>query len=439
MFLRLICFFNSWETYFHNLIFHIIAGDSDAESISSRDSSESAISLPSSPEQKRKIKRADTRTASLLVIKNNISTHKSHDILKTISNQGHNNVPVPSQSGVWRKVIKEGKAMEGKIFGKLQNTGYLYCLHFDGKKVQGEEYQVVVLRNPSNEIKLGILRCETGSSKHIYEELRQLINDYNAWKNICMIICDTTAVNTGRLQGVVKLIQDDFMKNGFMKPQYIGCQHHILDLLVKHVMNFLIPEATTKPDLNYSFIDKIVESYIPLQYIYNQGVTVEIEKAENPGWRDDFKFLFELCQAYRNYKNSTQWPRIKWKKLPSLHQARWNSRAIYAVIGYFLLPEWRFTLGSACDFICNEWADAWFRTQHFFETSYSELMSALERTKCEKAIKCLKTHCSVEESIIDIPRSNQIAERAVKLMEELHKKTKNLEYLNLKFIVNNNF
>ena len=71
MFLRLICFFNSWETYFHNLIFHIIAGDSDAESISSRDSSESAISLPSSPEQKRKIKRADTRTASLLVIKNN--------------------------------------------------------------------------------------------------------------------------------------------------------------------------------------------------------------------------------------------------------------------------------------------------------------------------------------------------------------------------------
>ena len=100
MFLRLICFFNSWETYFHNLIFHIIAGDSDAESISSRDSSESAISLPSSPEQKQKIKRADTRTASLLVIKNNISTNKSHDILKTISNQGHNNVPVPSQSGI---------------------------------------------------------------------------------------------------------------------------------------------------------------------------------------------------------------------------------------------------------------------------------------------------------------------------------------------------
>ena len=103
--------------------------------------------------------------------------------------------------------------MKAKILENLQNTGDLYCLHFDGKKVQGEEYQVVVLRNPSNEIKLGILRCETGSSKHIYKELRQLINDYNAWTNICMIICDTTAVNTGRLQGVVKLIQDDFMKN----------------------------------------------------------------------------------------------------------------------------------------------------------------------------------------------------------------------------------
>ena len=69
MFLRLIFFFNTWATYFHNLIFHIIPSDSDAESISSCDSSESAISLPSSPEQKRNIKRADTRTESLLVIK----------------------------------------------------------------------------------------------------------------------------------------------------------------------------------------------------------------------------------------------------------------------------------------------------------------------------------------------------------------------------------
>ena len=76
--------------------------------------------------------------------------------------------------------------MKAKILENLQNTGDLYCRHFNGKKVQGEEYQVVVLRNPSKEIKLGILRCETGSSKHIYEELRQLNNDNNALTNICI-------------------------------------------------------------------------------------------------------------------------------------------------------------------------------------------------------------------------------------------------------------
>ena len=45
----------------------------------------------------------------------------------------------------------------------------------------------------------------------------------------------------------------------------------------------------------------------------------------------------------------------------------------------------------------------------------------------------------VEESLIDIPRSNQNAERAVKLMEELYEKTKKVKFFNLKFIGKNNF
>ena len=53
--------------------------------------------------------------------------------------------------------------MKAKILEKLQDTGDLYCLHFDGKKVQGEEYQVFVWKNPK-EVKLGILRCKSGSS-----------------------------------------------------------------------------------------------------------------------------------------------------------------------------------------------------------------------------------------------------------------------------------
>lgn len=400
---------------------------------SASDSSDSS----SSPECKPKYKRASTATASLLVRRNSISTHKAHDVLATISEQGHD-VPVPSQSGIWKRVLREGEEMKIKIIAKLQ-SGDPYCLHFDGKRFQREEYQAVLLKNSTTEIKLGLLKCESGSAKAIHKELHQLINEYNAWKNIRMIICDTTAVNTGRLHGIVKMIQDDVMSKGFQKPQYIGCQHHVLDLLLKHVMNFVIRESTTKPELNYPFIDTISNNYATLQDDYHQVVTDYVNIGENPGWRDDFKFLYELCQAYRHYKRCSHWPRISWKKLPNLHQARWNSRAIFAVIAFFLLPEWRQILGTACDFICNEWADAWFSTQYFNEASFNELLTSLRKTKCKTAIKCLETHWSVEESLIDIPRSNQNAERAVKLMEELHRNSKNLKFLNLKFIGKNNF
>ena len=374
--------------------------------------------------------------ACVLIHQNNLSTHKSHNVLEAVSKRSFS-LPIPSQSGIWRRIISEGKEMKAKIIEKLRN-GDQYCLHFDGKRLGGEEYQVVLLKNSEAEIKLSILKCENGSAKDIHRELHSLINDYDAWRNIRMIICDTTAVNTGHLNGIVKLIQDDFITKGFQKPQYIGCQHHVLDLLLKHVMNFLIPGSTTKPELTYSFIENISKNYKFLQDEYNKTAKDDIKADDNPGWRDDFKFLYELCQAYRHYKSTSRWPRINWKKLPNLHLARWNSRAIYAAAAFFLLPDWRCILGTACNFICYEWSDAWFQTQHYSESIFNNLLNSLGNTKCEKAIKCLKTHWNQEKSLSDIPRSNQNAERAVKLMEELHENSKKHSYLNLKFIGRNN-
>lgn len=406
------------------------------DSISQSDDDSVSTLLTSSSECEPRYKRRSTTTASLLVRKNSISTNKAHDVLATLSEHGYN-VPVPSQSGIWRRVIREGRAMKLKIIKKLENRDP-YCLQFDGKRIQGEEYQVALLKNVSTEIKLGVVRCKSGSAKDIYNELNQLIDDYNAWKNIGMIICDTTAVNTGSLKGIVKLIQDDVTSKGFRKPQYIGCQHHVLDLILKHVMNFAIQEETINPDINYSFIEEISKNYVSLQNHYNEFAIDNDTEEETPGWRDDFKFLYSLCNAYRHYKATSKWLRIKWGKLPNLHQARWNSRAIYAVTAFLLLPDWRCLLGITCDFISYEWATAWFQNQHYNKNTFNELLAALHKTNCKRAIKCLKTHWKVDESMIDIPRSNQVAERAIKLMEELHKNSKNVTFLNMKFIGKNN-
>ena len=59
-------------------------------------------------------------------------------------------------------------------------------------------------------------------------------------------------------------------------------------------------------------------------------------------------------------------------------------------------------------------------SQHYSENVYDELLSAVSALKCSKAVTCFSTHWNKEPSVLDVPRSNIVAEQAVKVMEELH-------------------
>ena len=48
------------------------------------------------------------------------------------------------------------------------------------------------------ELKFGILKCDSGSSQDIINALERLLNEFDAWGNFKMIICDTVKIpNTG--------------------------------------------------------------------------------------------------------------------------------------------------------------------------------------------------------------------------------------------------
>ena len=98
---------------------------------------------------------------------------------------------------------------------------------------------------------------------------------------------------------------------------------------------------------------------------------------------------------------------------------------------------WRDQLKVTCNFIATTWAQAWFSSQHYSENVYDELLSAISELKCSKAVKCFSTNWKQEPSLLDVPRSNIVAGRAVKLMEEIHATCKTDKYLNSKFINSN--
>lgn len=306
-----------------------------------------------------------------------------------------------------------------------------WTLHFDGKKINKPEIQVVALKNDTKEIKLGVLVLENGKSYTIFNGIKELLEKFNLLKSIKMIITDTTNVNTGRKSGVVTLLQNHYRSLSLPPPQYIGCQHHILDLILRHVMDEIFGAKTSSPNIEYTFVLEITNSYDCLRnsYVQNDG-KIDIQ---NIKWRDDMQYLYELCISFRYYMKNGKFPYIIFKPIPPISNARWNSRAILAILAFVLLPEFRTSLNPVCEFIAGAWFDIWFSDHCFNPSNYATLKQATISFK--KAHTCFLRHWVEEASAIPgQQRSNICAERAIKVAQDIYPLCKSINSLNLKFI-----
>ena len=87
------------------------------------------------------------------------------------------------------------------------------------------------------------------------------LSEYDLWSSRKTINCETTSVNTGRANGVIVRLQRLFEGRGLEKPQFIGCQQHILDRILCLVMNVEVGEMTTSPNISYEFVPELIRNY----------------------------------------------------------------------------------------------------------------------------------------------------------------------------------
>ena len=322
--------------------------------------SEEDVSSEYFPSPTKRKKPCSTRNAVNLVLKCNLSTSKASGVCRIVA-ENNENISTPSQSGIYKAMIRQSEEFTKTIKNLVSNNSW--ALHFDGKRTE-HEMQVIVLKNDKHEVRLAALTLNDGKATTIVNGIVKVLDFYFAWPQIQMIICDTTAVNTGAVNGVVVQLQERFEEKCLPKPQYIGCEQHILDLILRHVMNELLEESKTSPSISYTVLNEVVNNYESLVDNFQQGSSsINIEKIE---WRDDMRFLYELSTAYRHFKlNAGLFPRIKFRKLPNLSNARWNSRAILALLGFILTPGHRPLLRKVCDFITGFWQDAWFSSHYY--------------------------------------------------------------------------
>lgn len=378
----------------------------------------------------RKRKYQSTVSAVSLVKNVKLSTHQSKKVCKDLSEQGIN-VSAPTQAGIYKGVMREADKIKENM--KITLKDQLWALHFDGKKIDGKEIQVVVLKNNKHEKKLGVLSLTNGKAKTIFDGLCEMLNDFDLWNVIRVIICDTTSVNTGSKGGVVVLLKQVFVEKKLIVPQYIGCQHHVLDLILKHVMDSILEGKSISPNINYFFMEELMKDYNKLIEKFKQSsINMNIPKMV---WRDDMRFLWELGHYYRYYIENGKFPAIHFKTLPNLSNARWNSRAILVLLAYILMPRHRPKLQTVCNFITGVWLDIWFSDQYFRPQSHASLSEAVQNYA--KAYNSFIKHWKEEDTVIDTARSNICAECGIKCVQEIMKHTKIPENINKRFILSN--
>ena len=156
-----------------------------------------------------------------------------------------------------------------------------WFLHFDGKHIEENEYQVVVLKNERTEVKLDALRLKNGKADTIAQAITKVIDKYNLWNAIKIITADTTSVNTGKKNGVVIQLQQRFLNKVRCKPQFISCQHHVLDRMLRLVLDEenSVGSNSSSPNIQYPFVSQLIKNYEELKVQFVNGTEVILDKS----------------------------------------------------------------------------------------------------------------------------------------------------------------
>ena len=110
----------------------------EEEIVSEEEDSEETDVLP------RRRTPLSTDIAKSLVISCKLSSHNSPRVCQTIQQKGFA-IPTPKQSSIYKATYRQANNWKESM--KTEFKKNVYALHFDGKKVECRECQVVVLKS----------------------------------------------------------------------------------------------------------------------------------------------------------------------------------------------------------------------------------------------------------------------------------------------------
>ncbi|KAI5714347.1 hypothetical protein M8J76_015698 [Diaphorina citri] len=244
-----------------------------------------------------------------------------------------------------------------------------------------------------NDQLLGVPLADSSTGKEQAVAVYECLQEWGLTNCVKAMCFDTTALNTGRLNGACTILEQMLDKELF----YFACRHHILEVLLRGVFDVKLGSTTgPHPDLFKKFekawpnIDKTkydlgisnknVEKHITSQFITDITADFKSKLAEFQP-RDDYKELLELVLVFIGTLDGRE---VGFKTLGAISHARWMAKAIYCLKIYLFRGQFQLTvkelsaLEAICIFLVRIYCQAWFNSPKAHMAPYQDL-KLLER------------------------------------------------------------
>lgn len=362
---------------------------------------------PSTSTSNTKIDFINQRIASALDKCKMTDRNAIHLLIAVAEALGHNVNDLIINRTTLRRLRQENRetvALNVKENYKLQSSEPC-IVHFDGKilpDLTGKEKvdrQPVIVSNKNGDQLLGVPSLPNGKGEEICSAVFNTLESWELLDNVQAICCDTTASNTGRINGACTLLQRKIGRELLMLP----CRHHIFEILLRGAFDTKMGASAAPIVLLFKRFQakwgklRLVNKLYSIKYFsiniftlvtgdldtaaYKTAIDDENfdfadvsadilnfckQQLDKQHGRTDYVEFLNLVIIFLGDRETPQSTEISLRAPGAFHHARWMAKAIYCLKIYLLRDQFQLTarelngIRDICQFIVRLYVKAWF-------------------------------------------------------------------------------
>ncbi|KAK7572169.1 hypothetical protein V9T40_012805 [Parthenolecanium corni] len=284
-----------------------------------------------------------------------------------------------------REMFRESKSTEIKKLVTEMPIEFA-VIHWDGKilpaltGMKNVDRLPIVMTAPGIEQLLSVPDLNVSTGQEIASAVYDVLEEYNLSNKVQAFVFDTTASNTGRLNGACVHLERKLERDILWLP----CRHHIFELVLQGVFQELKIATMSGPDIplfkrfkkewekfdlsNFSGRNNNAHVKEKLEDVTAMRVAnFCLQELSQKQPRDDYKEFLELAVIFLRGTLPTYPDGYTFRRPGAYHLARWMAKAIYCLKIFMLRSQFKLTkneetsLCEICCFILECYIESWFQ------------------------------------------------------------------------------